>query len=144
MMNLSCDAICAVWRRQLGALLLNPLGYVFILVFVVVSAAFLFIPDAFFSRNITDLGQLTDLMPWLLVVLLPSLGMSSWALERELGTEEQLLTLPLSVGDAIIGKWLGVISFYTLALACSLGNVVVLFLDRFGRNPREILDGTGS
>ncbi|MBI3831953.1 MAG: Gldg family protein [Planctomycetes bacterium] len=120
-MNL--DAICAIWRRQLGSLLLNPLGYVFILVFVAITVGLLFFPDAYFTRNIADLEPLQLYMPWLLVVLLPALAMGSWASERELGTEEHLLTLPMTVGDALLGKWLGVVSFFTLAMAFSLSNV---------------------
>jgi len=120
------DAILAIWRRQLGSLLLNPLGYVFILVFVLVSAAIMFWKDDFFSRNIADLDPLLEFMPWLLIVLLPALAMGSWASERELGTEEQLLTLPLSVGDALLGKWLGVASYFTLAMLFSFSNVFVI------------------
>jgi ABC-2 type transport system permease protein len=123
---LNPGAILAVWRRQLGSLLLNPLGYCFLLVFVLASGAVLFWPDAYFQRNIADLGPLITYMPWLLVILLPTLAMNSWALERELGTEEQLLTLPLSPADALIGKWLAVASYFTLALIFSAVNVIVL------------------
>ncbi|MCZ7648361.1 MAG: hypothetical protein M5U26_24400 [Planctomycetota bacterium] len=119
-------AVLAIWRRQLGSLLLNPLGYIFIGVFVVVTVGILLIPESFFYRNIADLGPLYAYMPWLLVVLLPALGMGAWASERELGTEEQLLTLPLTVSDALLGKWLGVTAYWTLALACSLSVVGVL------------------
>ncbi len=120
------NGISAVWRRQLGSLLGNPLGYVFIFAFVVVSSLFLFWPDSFYGRNIADLGPLFAVMPWLLVILVPSLAMGSWSSERELGTEELLLTLPLGVIDALLGKYLAIVSYFTLALACSLTNVVVL------------------
>jgi len=123
---ININAVKAVWKRQLGSLLTNPLGYVFILAYVVVSGGFLFIPESFFQRNIADLGILVDIMPWLLVILLPAIAMGSWSTEKELGTDEQLLTLPLSEADALIGKWLAVISFFTLALVCSLSNIFVL------------------
>lgn len=122
----NAGAIRATWQRQVGSLMLNPLGYVFILVFVLVSAGILFLPDEYFSRNIADFGPLLQYMPWLLVVLLPALAMGSWASERELGTEEQLMTLPMGLGDALFGKWLGVVTYFTLALACSFSNVIVL------------------
>ena len=120
------NGITAVWRRQLGSLLGNPLGYVFIFAFVVVSSLFLFWPDSFYSRNISDLGPLYAVMPWLLVILVPSLAMGAWSYEREIGTEELLMTLPLGVIDALLGKYLAIVSYFTLALACSLTNVVVL------------------
>jgi len=65
-------------------------------------------------------------MPWFLAVLLPALTMGAWASEREQGTEELLLTLPLSALDALLGKFLAVVSYFTIALVCSLSNVVVL------------------
>ncbi len=120
--------IAAVWRRQISSLLSNPLGYVFILAFVLATAATLFYfgGDKFFARNIADLAPLYPVMPWLLVVLLPAIAMGAWASERESGTEELLLTLPLSVGDAILGKYLAIVTYFTIALACSLSNVLVL------------------
>jgi ABC-2 type transport system permease protein len=120
------SGISAVARRQLHSLLANPLGYVFIFAFVVIAGAFLFLPDSYYTRNIADLGPLFGVMPWLLVILLPALAMGAWAQERELGTEELLLTLPLGIVDAILGKFLAVVGYFTLALLCSLSNLVVL------------------
>ena len=76
--------ITAIWRRQLGSLLGNPLGYVFIFAFVVISGLFLFWPDSFYSRNFADLGPLFAAMPWLLVILLPALAMNACDLTSEL------------------------------------------------------------
>ena len=88
-------ALSAVMRRQLWSLLGNPLGYVFILAFVLAGGAtlFLFQGDKYFARNIADLGPLLIVMPLFLVVLLPALAMGAWATEREQGTEELLLTM---------------------------------------------------
>ncbi|MBA3684880.1 MAG: Gldg family protein [Planctomycetes bacterium] len=123
--------LMAVWKRQLGSLLGNPLGYVFILAFVLISAGVLFLPNAFFTRNIADLGQLltweqVPVMPLLLTVLIPALAMGAWASERESGTEELLLTMPLTTLDAVLGKYLAVVTYVTIALFCSLTNVAIL------------------
>jgi ABC-2 type transport system permease protein len=131
---LHVNGISAVWRRQLGSLLGNPLGYIFILAFVAASALIMFWPDAYYTRNIADLGPLWDssnwlhvgLMPVLLLILLPALAMNAWASEREQGTEELLLTMPLSITDAVFGKYLAIVTYFTIALACSLSNVVVV------------------
>ncbi len=123
---LNLNGVSAVARRQLYSLLANPLGYVFIFAFVVIAGAFLFLPDVYYTRNIADFGPLFTVMPWLLVILLPALAMGSWATERELGTEELLLTLPFGIIDAILGKFLAVVGYYTIALLCSLTNLIVL------------------
>ena len=106
-MNLQWHAMTAIWKRQLWSLLGNPLGYVFVLAFVLIFEACSSSPADFFVRNINDLGPINDVMPWLLAVLVPSIAMGTWASERELGTEEQLLTLPLSEIDALLGKMAG-------------------------------------
>lgn len=126
--SLNPAGIGAVWRRELGSLLGNPLGYVFILAFVLATATwmFWFKSDEFFARNISDLGMLAAAMPVCLAMLLPALAMGSWAREREQGTEELLLTLPLSVLDALLGKFLAVSSYFTIALLFSLTNVGAL------------------
>ena len=119
-------AVRAECKRQLQCLLGNPLGYIFILVFVLAIDACLFIPDEFYARNIADLWWLKEVMPWMLAVVLPALCMGSWSTERELGTEDQLLTLPMRVSDVLIGKWCGLALYFSLALVFSLSNILVL------------------
>lgn len=120
------NVVCAIAQRQLGSFLKNPLGYLIILAFVAVSVVLLFFNQDFFKRNVADLGLIAFSMPIEIAVLLPLLAMSAWSTERELGTEELLLTGPASIFDAVLGKYLAVIGFYTIALACTLCNVIAL------------------
>ena len=69
---LHVHAVKAECKRQLNSMLGNPLGYIFILVFVLVVAACLFVPAEFYARNIADLWWLKDIMPWILAVVLPA------------------------------------------------------------------------
>ena len=132
MSTLHCAGIDATARRQLASFLGNPLGYVFILAFVLIAGAVIFWLERgssnYFARNIADLGPWLrdDAFGWLLAVLLPALGMGAWASERDHGTEEHLLTLPLSPLDALIGKWSAIVIFFTVALACTLSHVGVI------------------
>ena len=54
---------------------------------------------------------------------------------EELGTEEQLLTLPITEVDIIIGKWLAIMSYFSLALICSLSNVAAVLARRTRSRP---------
>jgi len=120
------SALFAVAKRQLASYLANPLGYIVILAFVVFSWYFLFVGEEFFERNIADLHVLYGWMPGMLVVLVSLLTMSAWTTEREQGTEELLLTLPVSIADAILGKYLAVLGFFTLALLCTVSLVAMI------------------
>lgn len=120
------NALAAVARRQLASFLGNPVGYLIILVFVVISGALLYLPEDYFTRNIADLRPLFPAMPWMLAVLVPALTMSAWTSEKEQGTEELLLTMPVGLVDAVIGKFLAVAGFFTIALAFNLSNVGAL------------------
>jgi ABC-2 type transport system permease protein len=130
--TLHWNGVSATAQRQLSSFLGNPLGYIFILAFVLMAGAVLFWIESggsnYFARNIADLGPWlrADAFGWMLAVLLPALGMGAWAAERDHGTEEHLLTLPLSPLDALIGKWLAVSAFFTIALLCTLSHVFVV------------------
>jgi ABC-2 type transport system permease protein len=46
--------------------------------------------------------------------------MRLWSEERRSGTIELLMTLPVTVWQAVIGKWLAGVAFVAAALACTL------------------------
>ncbi|QKK02819.1 MAG: ABC transporter permease subunit [Pseudomonadota bacterium] len=106
-----------VMRRELISYFATPVAYVFIVIFLVMSAAFTFYLGGFFEREIADLEPFFRFHPWLYLFLVPAVGMRLWAEERKYGTIELLLTLPISVSEAVVGKFLAAWLFVGLALA---------------------------
>lgn len=108
--------ISVLFRRELGAYFNTPLAYVFVLIFLVMSGVFTFYLGGFYERGQADLGAFFNFHPWLYLFLVPALSMRIWAEERKSGTIELLLTLPITRGEAVLGKFLAAWCFTGIAL----------------------------
>ncbi|GAB6052411.1 ABC transporter permease subunit [Magnetospira thiophila] len=108
-----------IFRRELAGYFSTPLAYVFIAVFLSLSGAFTFFVGDFFGRGQADLQTFFLYHPWLYLLLIPAVAMRLWAEERKSGTIELLMTLPVSVTEAVLGKFFAAWAFVGLSLALS-------------------------
>jgi ABC-2 type transport system permease protein len=108
--------IAVIVRRELASYFATPLAYVFIVIFLAMAGSLAFFVGNFFDRGQADLQPFFTFHPWLYLVLIPALAMRLWAEERKSGTIELLLTLPISMTEAVVGKFLASWIFAGIAL----------------------------
>jgi ABC-2 type transport system permease protein len=106
-----------IMRRELASYFATPLAYVFIVIFLLLANAFTFYIGAFYERGQADLESLFGFLPWLYLFLIPALSMKLWAEERKSGSIELLMTQPVSLWEAVVGKFLAAWIFTAGALA---------------------------
>jgi ABC-2 type transport system permease protein len=107
----------AIMKRELAGYFATPVAYVFIVIFLLLSGFFTFQLGSFYERGQADLLPFFTWHPWLYLFLIPALSMRLWAEERKTGTIELLMTLPITLPQAVIGKFLATWVFTALALA---------------------------
>ncbi len=110
------SALRTVLQRELTGYFATPVAWVFIVIFLVMTAVFTFYLGGFYTRGIADLEPFFRFHPWLYLFLVPAISMRLWAEERRSGTIELLLTLPLTVTQAVLGKYLAAWLFLGLCL----------------------------
>jgi ABC-2 type transport system permease protein len=106
-----------IMRRELASYFATPLAYVFILIFLVLANAFTFYLGGFFERGQSDLQWFFYWHPWLYLFLIPAISMRLWAEERKSGSIELLMTQPITLWEAVLGKFFAAWLFAGLALA---------------------------
>ena len=131
--------IGSVAGRELRGLFVSPVAYVVLALFSVASGVFFFASTAFFSEwvmrltsyqafdelarwNLNDqlIGQFYSSMGVVLMLASPALTMGLLASEKTNGTEELLLTSPLTIWEIVLGKFTAA-ALFTGALVGIIG-----------------------
>tara|TARA_B100000459_G_scaffold137353_1_gene94493 strand:+ start:3005 stop:3742 length:738 start_codon:yes stop_codon:yes gene_type:complete len=106
-----------VFRREMAGYFATPLAYVFIVIFLALSGALTFFAGGFFESDQASLIAFFNFHSWLYLILIPAISMRLWAEERRTGTIELLMTLPVTLAEAVLGKFLAAWAFAGVALA---------------------------
>ena len=108
--------LLAVFKREFSGYFSTPVAYVFIVTFLFLTSVFTFYIGSFYERNQADLEPFFSFHPWLYLFLIPAISMRLWSEERKTGTIELLMTLPIAIHEAVIGKFLAAWGFTLVAV----------------------------
>ncbi len=120
--------IATIFKRELKSYFEAPVAYVFMVVFLVLIGALTFMWPGFplFERGVADLASFFAWIPIVYLLLVPASTMGLWAEEQRTGTIELLLTMPITLGDAIIGKFLAAWLFIVIGLALTFPVIITV------------------
>jgi ABC-2 type transport system permease protein len=118
--------VLIIARRELGGYFATPVAVVFIVIFLALQGVLTFNLGSFFDRDQADLAPFFNFIPWVFLLLVPAITMRLWAEERRLGTIELLLTLPITQGEAVVGKFLAAWAFCAIALVLTFPFVITV------------------
>jgi ABC-2 type transport system permease protein len=108
--------ITIIAKREFKNYFATPLAYIFLVIFLALTGSFAFYIGRFFSSEQASLQVFFTYHPWLYMMLMPAIAMRLWAEERKSGTIEILMTLPVSITEAVLGKFIAAWAFSGIAL----------------------------
>ena len=111
------NGLLSIYKREFTSYFVTPVAYVFIVIFLFMTGVFSFYLGAFYESNQADLEPFFRFHPWLYLFLIPAISMRLWSDERKSGTIELLMTLPVSITDTVVAKYLAAWSFTAIALS---------------------------
>ena len=132
----------AVFKKELKSYFLSPIGYVVIGILLLVCTVFFYLTTV--SSGSIDLGALYYYtVLYGLMIAVPILTMRMFAEERKNGTEQLLLTSPVSISGIVFGKFLAamlvilaalLVSFMYFGIMSYFGNpnIIVLLVTMLG------------
>lgn len=138
------NGFLAVFKRELKGYFATPVAYVFLVIFLLAAGYWPF-KEGFFELRQADLRLFFDKMPVIFVFMVSAVAMRLWAEERKNGSIELLLTLPITIGQAVAGKFVAAWTFLAIALGLTfplpvtvaylgepdMGQIVVGYLGSF-------------
>ena len=133
----------AIWKKEAKYYFSSPTAYVLIAIFLVLAdLAFLYMFN-YYTVQSGQMGQYSSELPYdftpnwiievifdflgtVILIMLPFITMRLLAEERRMGTDELLLTTPVSIADIILGKYLAALSLLVVMLGLSIYMPILL------------------
>ena len=110
----------AVIKKEFKSYFLSPIGYVVVGVLLFVSSIFFYLTSV--QTGSVDLSSLYYYMAlYGLIIAAPILTMRMFAEERKNGTEQLILTAPISITKVVLGKLIAALGVIVITLLISFG-----------------------
>ena len=98
-----------IFKKEFKSYFVSPIAYIVIGIFLLVSGWFFFTP--FFLFNQANLRNFFALLPVVFSFVVPAVTMKLFSEELNVGSYEILLTMPVTILDIVMGKFLASVVF---------------------------------
>ena len=116
----------AIYKKEMRSYFINPVGYVFVGVFLTLAAALCsYTTIQSLTYNTASYFYILTLS---MIVLIPLLTMRTFSEERKMRTEQMLLTAPISITGMVMGKFLAAMTMFGGSLLISCINFIPLYI----------------
>ncbi|MCQ2429197.1 MAG: ABC transporter permease [Clostridia bacterium] len=116
----------AIYKKELRSYFINPVGYVYVGVFLALAALLCCLSTLVAGTYDTTAYFLYMMIA--LIILIPILTMRLFAEERKLRTEQLLLTAPVTLTGMVLGKFFAALTLYASTLLLSCLNFIPLYV----------------
>ena len=103
-----------IFRKEFSAYFISPIAYIVIAIFLLVTGWFFF--ATFFLFNQANLRSFYALLPVVFAFVIPAITMRLISEEINVGSDEILLTMPVTLRDVILGKFLASVALVVAML----------------------------
>ncbi len=116
--------LMSIVRKELSAHFKSPVAYIILVLTVAIFNIFFYMIIE--QDREASLKGVFQAMEFMLVFLVPILTMKIFAEEKAVGTIELLMTSPLTNTQIVLGKYLGVLAFFTIMIGVTLVYAVIV------------------
>ena len=116
----------AIYRKELSSYFINPIGYIYLGIFLVFSALL-----CCYTTIIAGTYNTSQYFFYLIiafVILIPLLTMRLFAEEKKMRTEQMLLTAPVTITGMVLGKYFAALTLFVGGVLFSCINFIPLYV----------------
>jgi len=118
--------VLAIYRRELASSFNSPLAYIVLPVYLVLVGLFALVLNDIFDTGMATMRVVFFWCAMFLLLLVPAVTMRLFAEEKRTGSLELLVTMPVTEGEVVAGKYLAALTLILAALGLTLGYPLVL------------------
>jgi len=115
-----------IFRKEFTIYFVSPIAYIVISIFLIVTGWFFF--TTFFLHNQANLRNFFALLPMSFAFVVPAVTMRLFSEELSVGSYEVLLTMPVTLQEVVLGKFLAAVVFTAAILVPTLAYPITVSL----------------